>query len=131
MMILLAYIITGHFIVTDIIGGILLFGSFALLVLSLGVFLSRVCKNPNLVPAFVNLIAIPTGIISGIFLPPQLMPKFMSNFSFLGPQYWIFTGIDKLNSGLGVASILPNVAVILLITLCFFAAGTYKLQREI
>ncbi len=130
-MLTLAYVITGNFIVTDIAGGILLFGSFALLVLSLGVFLSRICKNPNLIPAFVNLIIIPTGIISGIFLPAQMMPKFMSNFSFLGPQYWLYNGIEKLNTGLGLPSVIPNVAVILLITLCFFAAGTYKLQKEI
>lgn len=124
-------LLTGILIKTpltaDLLGGFLIFTAFSLVILSMGVFISRFAKNNALIPVVINLIVVPTGIISGTFMPAQYLPGFLSKLSFLAPQYWAFDGIEKLGNG-GIIAAFPNSAVLVLIAACFFTAGTLRFQ---
>jgi ABC-2 type transport system permease protein len=112
-------------------GEILLIGSFLFVTLSLGVFVSRVSKHPSLVTIIANLIIIPTGMLSGAFVPRQFLPEFLNRLAVLAPQYWIISGIEKLNAGGTFVSILPNVLILLLFAICLFSAGIFRFQEMI
>ena len=112
---------------SDLLGGFFIFTAFSLVILSMGIFIARFAKNNALVPVVINLIVVPTGIISGTFMPEQYLPGFLSKLSFLAPQYWAFNGIEKLGNG-GIIAAFPNIAVLILIAACFFAAGTLRFQ---
>lgn len=117
-------------LIPKILGGIILFSAFSILILSIGLLIARVCKNNNMMPLIVNMIVLPTGILSGTFIPSQFMPEFLTKFSFITPQHWVYTGILKLANESSI-SILPNAAVLMLFALCFFTAGTLKFQDMI
>lgn len=124
---LLAYILYKEFLITSLFGGIVLFVPFILVILGIGIIVSKIWKNPDLSPIIANLIIIPTGMISGTFLPKGMLPSYLEKFAFLAPQYWIANGIEKLNQGLKL-EILPNALILTLIALCLLTVSSYDFK---
>lgn len=124
---LFSYILYKEFLISTL-GGIALFLPFILVILGIGIILAKVIKNPDLTALIANLIIIPTGIVSGTFLPRQMLPSFLGRFSFLSPQYWVFNGIEKLNQGL-FFEILPNTLILILLALCLLTASSYNFKE--
>lgn len=127
---LLTLIILKRPINENIIGSTMLFLPFSILVLSIGLLVARVLKNSSLSSVIVNLIVVPTGVISGTFFPKAFLPEYLKKISFISPQYWISDGFQKLDSS-GIASILPNVGILLLMAACFFIVGTLNFEKLI
>jgi ABC-2 type transport system permease protein len=107
----------------------IILGCFIIVNLSLGVLLTRLCKETNTIGVWANIIILPTGMVSGIFVPTQFLPDFLKPFSVLAPQHWVMTGIQKMNAGENLMSILPNIAVLLLFAVCIFSAGIFRFDR--
>jgi ABC-2 type transport system permease protein len=126
-----SYFLKSPLISQNILSAGVLFGSFILFNLSLGVLIAKICKNSSLISAFANLIIVPTGMISGTFVPRELLPIFLEPFSVLAPQYWLMDGIEKINLGRNFLSIMPDILVILLFALCFFSAGIFRFKNLI
>jgi ABC-2 type transport system permease protein len=124
-----SYFLKIPLLFNNVFGSILILGCFIIVNLSLGVLLSRLCKTTNMIGMWANIIILPTGMVSGIFVPKQFLPEFLSNFSFLAPQYWVINGIQKMNAGESLATIVPNLLVLLLFALCIFSAGIFKFDR--
>lgn len=120
-----AYVMFKQWIIKSIIGGILLFIPYILVILSMGVIIARNIKNPDLTAIIVNLIVIPTGMISGTLMPKEMLPKFMEKFAFLSPQFWVVDGIQKANSG-ELLSIIQNSVILSLIALCLVVGSSYR-----
>lgn len=124
---IMSYILFKEFLIQNIIGGTLLFTPFILVVLGIGVIISKIWKNSDLTPVIANLIIIPLGMVSGTFMPKGMLPSFLDKFAFLAPQYWIGTGIEKLNQG-QMFEIMPNVAILTLIALCLLSVSSYNFK---
>lgn len=124
---IIGYILYKEFLISSLIGGIALFTPFILVILGIGIIIARAWKNPDLTPVIANLIIIPTGMISGTFLPKQMLPSFLEKFAFLAPQYWVANGIEKLNQG-QVIEILPNSLVLILFAFCLLAICSYNFK---
>ncbi|HPR97430.1 MAG TPA: ABC transporter permease [Thermotogota bacterium] len=124
-----SFFMKGSLLTGNVLGSIVVLGCFILVNLSLGVLLTRLCRETNTIGVWANVIILPTGMVSGIFVPSQFLPDFLKPFSFLAPQHWVMTGIQKMNSGESLVSILPNIGVLLLFALCIFSAGILKFDR--
>lgn len=115
----------------NLFGTILLMGSFILFNLSLGVVIARICKTPSMLGVWSNVIILPSGMISGVFVPKEFLPDFLNQISFLAPQHWVVTGLQKMNVGDSTLSILPNIMVLLLFSACLFSIGIFRFDRMV
>ncbi|MGH4122385.1 MAG: ABC transporter permease [Clostridium sp.] len=110
----------------------LIFTIFIVLVLSLGLLISRYAKNQSEAAGIVNLIVVPTCIISGTFLPLEFLPAVFKKIAYFTPQNWALSALDDValkNSG--VIDILPKLAVLILFALVFFIAGSRALKEMV
>ncbi len=119
----------GPLVEHNLTGTVVLLASFILFTLSLGVVIARICKTPSMLGVWANLAILPTGMISGVFVPKEFLPDFLNNISFLAPQHWVLTGLQKMNAGEPFVSILPNVLVLLLFSACLFSFGIFRFDR--
>lgn len=124
---IMTYILFQEFLIKNIIGGIILFTPFILVVLGIGIIISKIWKNPDVTPIIANIIIIPLGMVSGTFMPKGMLPSFLDKFAFVAPQYWIGNGIEKLNQG-QMLEIMPNVIVLTLIALCLLSVSSYNFK---
>lgn len=115
----------------NIPGSILILACFILLNLSFGVLVGRLCKNTSMIGIWANIVILPTGIISGIFVPKEFLPEFLNRISFLAPQYWVMDGLQKMNAGMPVSDIGLNIVILLLLAACIFSAGIFKFQKMV
>ncbi|MFP4461719.1 MAG: ABC transporter permease [Thermotogota bacterium] len=115
----------------NIPGSILILACFILVNLSLGVLVGRLCKNTSMIGIWANIMILPTGIISGIFVPKEFLPEFLNKISFLAPQYWVMDGLQKMNGGLPIQDIGLNIVILLLLAACVFSAGIFKFDRMV
>ena len=122
-----SYLFYQEFLIANLWGGIALFAPFILVILGIGIIISKTIKNPDLTAVIANLIIVPTGTISGTFLPKQMIPSFLERFAFLSPQFWVANGIEKLNQG-QVLDILPNTMVLILLACCLLAVSSYNFK---
>lgn len=89
-----------------------------LVALSLGVFITRLIKNDNLIPVILQIIISLTCFAGGSFMPYELLPKSITMFSKFTPQYWALQSINTENVGMSL--------VVLLFSAVLFTAGTFK-----
>jgi len=115
----------------NMLGSILILACFILVNLSLGVLVGRLCKNTSMIGIWANIMILPTGIISGIFVPKEFLPEFLNQISFLAPQYWVMNGLQKMNAGMSVSDITLNIVVLLLLAACVFSAGIFKFDKMV
>ncbi len=115
--------------INNIAGTVMILAAFILVNLSFGVLITRLCKTPNLLWAWANLFILPTGMISGLFVPREYLPEFLNNLAFLAPQHWVITGIQKMNAGEALSTVMPNVLILLLFAACMFSVGILRFDK--
>ncbi len=86
--------------------------------LSLGVCVSRICKNEVMIIVVVQFVAWITCFLGGSFAPLDYLPEVIQYFARFTPQYWITTSIETNNFSLSF--------VTLLFALALFTIGTFK-----
>lgn len=89
--------------------------------LSLAIFVTRVCKNENLINVVFQIIISFTCFVGGSFMPIEFLPKSISMFSKFTPQYWALRSINTNNIGLSF--------MVVLFSFLLFTAGTYKTKK--
>lgn len=117
------YIIYKELLFTNILG-LLIIIPFIMTVLGIGLLLARLLKNSDQSPILANLIIMPTGIVSGTFMPKGMLPDFLDRFSFIAPQYWVVNALDQLGNGIVYA--LPSIIVLVLFALCLLLISSYN-----
>ena len=115
----------------NMIGSILILACFILVNLSLGVLVGRLCKNTSMIGIWANIVILPTGIISGIFVPKEFLPEFLNKISFIAPQYWVMNGMEKMNAGLPISDIILNMVILLLFAAVIFSAGIFRFEKMV
>jgi ABC-2 type transport system permease protein len=91
-----------------------------LLALSLGIFVSRIFKNENMINAVAQIIITVTCFVGGSLIPSEFLPKSIKMFSKFTPQYWALHSIDTGNVGMSF--------IIVLFAAALFTAGTFKIR---
>lgn len=84
--------------------------------LSLAVFVSRIIKDEKLIAVVLQIILCSTCFIGGSFIPVEMLPKSISFFSRITPQYW---AMQSIRDGRFEYSF-----IVLLFAVVLFTAGT-------
>lgn len=117
------YLILKEFILKGFLGMVIII-PFIFSILGFGLLLARLVKNADIIPLFANLIIVPTGLISGTFLPKNMAPKFLEKFAFLSPQYWVMTGLNSLENNLSTT--ISSIAILSLLALSLLALSSHN-----
>lgn len=91
--------------------------------LSLGVFITRIVKNENLINMVLQIIIALTCFIGGSFMPIEFLPKGITMFSKFTPQYWALQSINTGNAWLSI--------IVLMFSAALFTCGTFKAKNFI
>lgn len=106
------------------LGLIILFSSFLLAIIGLGVSLASFVKTKAQLSTLSSIIVVPTCMIAGCLWPKELMPKIMIDMANFVPQTWVLSGLTDLvtrNSEIN-AVLLPSI-VLLIFAAIFFTTG--------
>jgi ABC-2 type transport system permease protein len=70
-----------------------------------------------------TVITIATNLFGNVLFPPQVMPQALQVVSYFVPQYYFFTTIRQVLTGATVASILPDLAILIAMCLVIVPMG--------
>jgi ABC-2 type transport system permease protein len=79
--------------------------------LSIGVFITRIVKNENLINMVLQIIIALTCFIGGSFMPIEFLPKGITMFSKFTPQYWALQSINTGNAWLSIIVLMFSLHV--------------------
>jgi ABC-2 type transport system permease protein len=105
---------------------LLIFIVYATCCVALGLSICNFSKNIKQASALGLLINTLVGMFGGFFWPKDYMPHTMITIGKFTPAYWLTDGIDKLLTSSSIASAAQDIGIILLFTVAFFMASSWK-----
>jgi len=85
--------------------------------------------GPNSAPAIVNLIYLPMAFASGLWIPVQMLPKFMQAIApALPPYHFAQLALQQIGAAKGPA--LPHVLALVAFTIAFLGLATIGYRRD-
>lgn len=108
----------------------LVFTAFILVILSLGLLLSRWMKNETQSAIVVNMVATLTGAVSGCFVSVEYLPGIFQKIASFTPQNWVLNALTEVMlNNKGIYSVLPSIGILLLFAAAFFTAAASSLRK--
>ena len=107
--------------------GILVFGTlpFAAIGLTIGY-----AAGPNSAPAIVNLVYLPMAFASGLWMPIQVLPKFIQNIApFLAPYHLVQLALSVIGAD-SAASNVTHLFVLAIYTIVFLAIAVVLYRKD-
>lgn len=107
----------------------LVFTAFILVILSLGLLLSRWMKNETQSAIVVNMVATLTGAVSGCFVSVEYLPGIFQKIASFTPQNWVLNALKEVMlNNKGIYAVLPSIGILLLFATAFFTAAASSLR---
>ncbi|MEX1306947.1 MAG: ABC transporter permease [Eubacteriales bacterium] len=103
---------------------------FALCSASLGLMMAAFAKNANAAGTLISLVVSPSCMLAGCFWPISFMPDYMRKIAYITPQRWTLDAIADMQSGGGVAELMPSLLMVLAFTLLFFLMAAFKFKTD-
>jgi ABC-2 type transport system permease protein len=98
---------TGWLAIPLVLAGTLTF-------LSIGLLAGSMTKSVEAASAISNLVVIPMAFLSGSFIPLDIAPSWLQNFSEIFPLRHLNDGmVDALARGSGLSAVLPQIGILL------------------
>lgn len=108
---------------------IVLVSLFLLTVVGIGLMIAANVRTPEQQLAFGNLFVIATCMVSGMYWPIDIEPKFMQSIAEFLPQKWAMSGLTEIiANGARVTDILGICGILLAFAAITFAAGLKALR---
>jgi linearmycin/streptolysin S transport system permease protein len=105
--------------------------SFVLAAVAFGVLLGTFAKTRSQAGGLVILFSMLTAALGGCWWPLDITPPIYQTTVKILPTTWAMQGFNNvLVRGAGLEMVLPQVAVLLLFAVVFFAVGVKRLQFE-
>lgn len=104
----------------------LIYTIFAACSVALALAIASVSKNVKQASVLGLLINTLAGMVGGFFWPKDYMPSTLLTIGKLTPGYWLTDGVDKLLTSPSITSAAQDIGIILLFTLAFFMASSWK-----
>lgn len=98
--------------------------------LSLCICLRTFTKNRNELSNIYNFIHITLIMISGLFIPSEMLPDIVNKISYFTPTKWAGESISTIQQGGSLQDIGLNILVLSLFTLVFLLIGIYRTRNE-
>jgi ABC-2 type transport system permease protein len=97
----------------------------------MGMLLTTLVKSLDQANSMGTMLGVVLSVIGGMMVPAYVMPKFMQTLSWFTPHAWALSAYqDVIVRGLGFSSILPEIGVLGLIAVCFWALAIWRFQFE-
>ncbi|WLV24556.1 ABC transporter permease [Aciduricibacillus chroicocephali] len=80
--------------------------------------------------ALINLIIIPTTLLSGSFWPVEIMPQIAQRLADFLPQRWALKTLTAMYDGSNTADLYMNFLILFAFALTFFMIAAYKFNRN-
>lgn len=103
---------------------------FGITAVAFGLMIVSFAKNSSESDYIMTLIITPTCMVSGCFVPYDLMPKTIQKIAYFLPQRWTFDAIEKLQNGNSFSSIFLNIIIVLGFAFMFFIVSAYKFSKN-
>ena len=99
---------------------------------SLGAFIAAFARDANQANIFGSAVALISGALGGNFTSPFNFPEWLNVLSRFTVNRWSIDGFADLTLfQLGLSDVLPEVGVLLTISVVFFVLGLWQFQRRI
>lgn len=95
-----------------------------------GMLLTALVRTPGQASSFGSAVMLTFGILGGSFFDLTMMPRWMQAASRITPNAWGIDGFTILARGGGVASILPDIAGLLVMGAVLFAISLVLFRRR-
>ena len=103
---------------------------FALCSASLGLMMAAFSKRADVAGTLLSLVVSPSCMLAGCFWPLSFMPDYMRKIAYITPQRWTLDAIIDMQSGGGIAELLPSLLMVLAFTLLFFLLAAFKFKTD-
>jgi ABC-2 type transport system permease protein len=98
---------------------------------SLGVLLAALCRTESQVGGVSSVGLWIAGLVGGAFIPAFVLGDFLNTIGKIVPHYWAIQAYnDLMIRGLGVSSILPELAILAGFVTVFFVAGLLRFRFD-
>jgi len=105
----------------------ILFIIFAIVCVSMGIWLVSLFKKPIGAYLTIFLMATPLVMLGGCYWPRELMPDIMNNIARFVPTSWVMLGVEKIiYDGKGILDITLEIIVLFVFSGIFLAAGLLR-----
>lgn len=134
--VLLSFVIVGNIMFTpNCICMIILSFIFLIYCLSIGFLIANVINNKNAINGIINVIALGTSFLCGVFVNIEFLPSSVLNISKMIPNYYYIDAINKLTSIESISfdtlkPLLSNVIVLILFSLIFILLSIFISKRK-
>ncbi len=134
--VLLSFVIVGNIMFTsNCICMIILSFIFLIYCLSIGFLIANVINNKNAINGIINVIAIGTSFLCGVFVNIEFLPSSVLNISKMIPNYYYIDAINKLTSIETISletlkPLLSNVIVLILFSLIFISLSMFISKKK-
>lgn len=101
-------------------------------VISVGVSLVLVAfsNSRGAFSALMNLVIMPTVMLSGCFWPVEVMPEVVQKISKFLPQRWTLDTLEALQAGSTFSNLYLNLCILFAFAIAFFLIAIYKFSRN-
>ena len=108
---------------------------FLIYCLSIGFLIANVINNKNAINGIINVIAIGTSFLCGVFVNIEFLPSSVLNISKMIPNYYYIDAINKLTSIETISletlkPLLSNVIVLILFSLIFISLSMFISKKK-
>lgn len=134
--VLLSFVIVGNIMFTsNCICMIILSFIFLIYCLSIGFLIANVINNKNAINGIINVIALGTSFLCGVFVNIEFLPSSVLNISKMIPNYYYIDAINKLTSIESISfdtlkPLLSNVIVLILFSLIFISLSMFISKKK-
>lgn len=134
--VLLSFVIVGNIMFTsNCICMIILSFIFLIYCLSIGFLIANVINNKNAINGIINVVALGTSFLCGVFVNIEFLPSSVLNISKMIPNYYYVDAINKLTSIESISfdtlkPLLSNVIVLILFSLIFILLSIFISKRK-
>ncbi|GIP24544.1 ABC transporter permease [Paenibacillus sp. J22TS3] len=109
---------------------LVILGLFSLTSVGISLVVVAFSKNSAGAGALQNFIVMPTCLLSGCFIPLEIMPNAVRRIADFLPQNWVLESFEKLQSGAALGSLWFNMMLLFAFGLMFFLIASYKFGRN-
>jgi len=101
-----------------------------LVVLGLGVLLSRIVRTASNAAMVCQMVVQISCMVGGSYMPLEYFPDFLKRIAYFVPQSWAVSALtDVVIENKGLISILPDIGILLLFAAAFFTAGVSTIRE--
>jgi ABC-2 type transport system permease protein len=105
--------------------------SFGLAAVAMGVMLGTFTKTPTQAQGLSIMLGMTMGLLGGCMIPLELFPPTVATLVHILPTTWAMEAMTDLSMrGLGLAAVLPEIAILLGYAVIFFAIGVRRFKWE-